>query len=201
MTDELPQIIIVDDDESVRKGLLFLLRSAGYNVKTYSDAESLLNDEPEDRPGVILLDVFLEGRSALEFHYNIRNRFGHYSVIYISGFGDIPMTVQALKNGALDFLEKPLDESKLLKAIDHAAGQSRLALVRQSDKNRIREIFESLTPREYQVFNLLICGKLNKQVADELHIKEHTVKILRGKITAKLGVKSIAEMIRMAEKL
>ena len=193
-------VFVVDDDESVRQGFSLLLMSAGYDVETFSGGDEFLTTERSDNPGCILLDIFLEGRSGLELQEEINRKFSHLPIIYITGQGSIPMSVQALRKGAVNFLQKPVDDQQLLAAVEEAINESRMKVAQDEEIYRIKGLIEKLTPREYDVFRLLITGLLNKQIAGKLNIAEQTVKIHRGRITGKLGVKSVAEIVHLAEK-
>ena len=195
------RVFLIDDDESVRKGISLLLLSGGYNVETFENAKDFLESDFGKVPGCILLDIFLGEASGLELHDAIRMKYSQFPIIYITGHGDVPMSVQALKKGALNFLQKPIDDTHLFQAIDEGLSLSRGLISFQIERNSLKTRFDSLTPREYEIFRFVIRGLLNKQIASELCIAEHTVKLHRGKITEKLGVKSVPEMIYMAEKL
>jgi len=201
MIEKTARVFIIDDDPSVRKSISFLLRSAGYSVESFNSAEEFLDLENFNRQGCILLDIFMEGRSGLELQEEIARKFGNLPIIYISGQGDIDMSVKALRKGALNFLQKPIDEQTLIPAIDEALSISSQTFNNQNEKKHLQALVNSLTSREYQVFTHLVTGKLNKQIAAELNITEHTVKLHRGKITEKLGVKSVAELVHIAEKM
>lgn len=194
-------IFIIDDDLSVRKSLSILMRSAGYAVELFRSAEEFLDLEEFNGQGCILLDIFMEGRSGLELQDEIAGRFFNLPIIYITGQGDINMSVRALKTGAVNFLEKPIDEHVMFQAIEEALEISRQILIKKHEDSLLHLLLDSLTTREYQVFRHIITGKLNKQIAAEMNIAEHTVKLHRGRITEKLGVKSVAEIVHIAEKL
>lgn len=194
------RIFIVDDDKSVRRGLSLLLNSAGYSVEAFDNIRVLLQAEHINMPGCILLDIFLGEESGLELQDAIRNKFKNIPIIFITGHGDIPMSVQALKKGAVNFLQKPVDDEILLRAVDEAVKNSEVLLKIQMEKDRCRAIIDSLTPRELEILRFVLKGKLNKQIASELKISEHTVKLHRGRITEKLRVKSVPEMMYIAEK-
>jgi FixJ family two-component response regulator len=195
------RIFVIDDDEPVRRSIVLLLNSAGFNAEPFKSAAEFLEAVNYPGTGCILLDVFLEGESGLELQDVIKNRYCNLPIIYISGQGDIPMSVKALRKGALNFLEKPIDGEILLRAIEEALAFSSELVSGRAETDRIRSLVENLTPRENEVFRCLITGMLNKQIASDLDIAEHTVKIHRGKITSKLGVKSVAEMVLMAERM
>ena len=195
------RVFIIDDDENVRKGISLLLLSGGYNVATFENTGEFLASDYRNHPGCILLDIFLDGESGLELQDDIRERFPNLPIIYITGYGDVPMSVRALKHGALNFLQKPIDEKLLLQAVSEAISCSQILFGVQQERNTVKAKMDSLTPREFEIFRQVIRGTLNKQIAAELNIAEHTVKLHRGKITEKLGVKSVPEMIHMADKL
>jgi FixJ family two-component response regulator len=194
------RIFLIDDDPSVRRSLSLLIRSAGYQVLSFESADEFLATEGFNGEGCIILDIFLDGKSGLDFQEDISRKFNCLPIIYITGQGDIPMSVQAMKKGALNFLQKPVNDEALLKGIEEAVAKSRQQVFDQSETTRLKSLFELLTPREYQIYQLLITGMLNKQIAAELNIAEHTVKLHRGKITEKLGVKSVAELVKLAQK-
>jgi len=199
MSKEKCKIFIVDDDASVRRSFSMLLKSAGYVVETFSNAEEFLDLEDHSGEGCILLDIFMDGKTGLELQEEIKARFEFLPIIYITGQGDIPMSVRALKKGAINFLQKPVDDQVMLLAVEEALQASRQYIKEKGEQNRLKHLLDSLTPRESQVYLLLITGMLNKQIAAVLNIAEHTVKLHRGRITEKLGVKSVAEMVRIAE--
>jgi FixJ family two-component response regulator len=192
-------VFLIDDDDDIRYGISLLLTSAGYLVECFSTAEDFLETDKVGIAGCILLDVFLKGRSGLELQEQIRCKFDHLPIIYITGQGDIPMSVRALKNGAINFLQKPIDESALFDAINEAINKSSQELAEITEINRISSLFNCLTPRETEILRYLIRGLLNKQIATALGIVEQTVKVHRGRICGKLGVKSVAEIVHMAE--
>jgi two-component system, LuxR family, response regulator FixJ len=194
-------IYIVDDDESVRKGISLLLVSGGYKTEMFGNMGEFLASCDCNSTGCILLDIFLGVESGLELHDEIKDKYSNLPVIYITGHGDVPMSVRALKNGALNFLQKPVDEKHLFPAVKEALDLSLSLYNLQQEKNLIKAKINSLTSREFEIFRQVIKGMLNKQIAAELNIAEHTVKLHRGKITEKLGVKSVPEMIYMAEKI
>jgi FixJ family two-component response regulator len=194
------RIFIVDDDISVCRGLTLLLNSAGYLVETFETVKDLLQAEDINLPGCILLDIFIGKESGLELQDAIRNRFKNIPIIFITGHGDIPMSVRALKKGAINFLQKPVDEKILLRAVDEAVKNSQVLLNFQMEEDKCKALIDSLTPRELEILGFVIKGMLNKQIASELNITEHTVKLHRGRITEKLGVKSVPEMIYITQR-
>jgi FixJ family two-component response regulator len=199
---EFPEsrILIIDDDKSVRKGISLLLYSAGYCAETFENVHDFLQAEEIDVPGCIILDIFLGEESGLELQDAVRNKFKNFPIIFISGHGDIPMSVRALKKGAINFLQKPVDDKILLRSVEEAINYSHDLLNLQKEKEKSKALMDSLTPRELEILRYVIKGKLNKQIASELNIAEHTVKLHRGRITEKLGVKSVPEIIHLAEK-
>ena len=194
------RIFIVDDDMSVRRGISLLLNSAGYFVEALDNIRDLLQTEDINIPGCILLDIFMGEESGLEFQDAVNNKFKNIPIIFITGHGNIPMSVQALKKGAINFLQKPVDDKDLLEAVEEAIKRSTVLFNNQIEKDKCKGLMDSLTPRELEILRYVIRGKLNKQIASELNIAEHTVKLHRGRITEKLGVKSVPEMMYIVEK-
>jgi FixJ family two-component response regulator len=199
---ELPEsrIFIVDDDKSVSRAISLLLISSGYLVEAFENVKDLLQAEDINMPGCILLDIFLGEESGLELQDIIKDKFRNIPIIFITGNGDIPMSVQALKKGAINFLQKPINDKHLLKAVDEAIKTSRDLVNMQMEKGKYKSLVDSLTPRELEILSFVIKGRLNKQIASELKIAEHTVKLHRGRITEKLGVKSVPEIIHIIER-
>jgi len=193
-------IFVIDDDASVRKSLSFLLKSAGYKVETFASAGEFLSQASLDSIGCILLDVRMRGMTGLDLQEHLGRHECHMPIIFMTGHGDIPMSVQAIKKGAVDFLTKPFDDIQLLSAIESAVGQYRRGKAALDEIRDFRQRLKTLTPREHDVFLHVISGLLNKQIADELNIKEHTVKVHRGRVMLKLGVDSLASLVRLAEK-
>jgi FixJ family two-component response regulator len=193
-------IFVIDDDASVRKSLSFLLKSAGYKVETFASAGEFLSQASLDSIGCILLDVRMRGMTGLDLQEHLGRHECHMPIIFMTGHGDIPMSVQAIKKGAVDFLTKPFDDIQLLSAIESAVGQYRQLKTALDEIRDFRQRLKTLTPREHDVFLHVISGLLNKQIADELNIKEHTVKVHRGRVMQKLGVDSLASLVRLAEK-
>ena len=200
MTDKDVFIYVIDDDASVRKSLSFLLRSAGYDVETFVSAEEFLSLAALDSVGCIILDVRMRVMSGLDLQMCLSEHNCHMPIIFITGHGDIPMSVQAMKKGAIDFLTKPFDDTQLLSSVESAVEQYTRE---KTDLDKIQDFLrrlKTLTPREHEVFLHVISGLLNKQIAIELDIKEHTVKVHRGRVMQKLGVDSVASLVRLAEK-
>jgi FixJ family two-component response regulator len=198
---EQPVVFVIDDDASVRGGLEDLLRSVGLAVESFGSAQEFLALKRPDAPGCIVLDVRLPGASGLEFQRVLTELNIHLPVIFISGHGDIPMSVRAIKSGAIEFLTKPLKEQELLDAVQ--AGIERDRGRRQEAKlvAELRERFVLLTSREQEVFALVITGRPNKQIAYELKLSEMTVKVHRSQGMHKMGARSLVDLARMADKL
>lgn len=194
------RIFIVDNDQSVRRGMSLLLNSAGYTVKAFENIGDLMLVGEINEPGCILLDIFLEEESGLEFQDAIRNRFRNVPIIFITGHGDVPMSVQALKKGAINFLQKPVDDNHLLSVVDEAIKTSKILVNIQKERDRCKALIDTLTAREMEILRFVFKGMLNKQIAAEFNIAEHTVKLHRGRITEKLGVKSVPEMMYIFER-
>ena len=200
MKNETPTIFIIDDDLSVRRSLSLFLTAAGYNVEVYSSAEEYLERETYNEAGCIILDVNLEGKSGLELQEILVKRELFLPIIFITGKGNIRMSVDALKKGAINFLEKPFNQEELLKSISEALLLSSKINTEKKETRIAMRLIETLTPREFEVCRHLLSGILNKQIAHELNIAEPTVKIHRRSISEKLGVKSIQEIMRIADK-
>ena len=200
MSNKTETVFIIDDDPSVRKSLALFLTSVGYSVESFPGAEEYLANEPFEGTGCILLDVNMEGKSGLELQEELISRASRLPIIFITGQGNIQMSVQALKKGAVNFLEKPFKDDELLRSVSEALALSQ----KLKDENEIRIsnrlLTDSLTPREKEILKYLLTGMLNKQIAFELHIAEHTVKLHRHSICEKLGVKSVPELLRIADK-
>jgi len=195
------KIFIIDDEEEILQSLSLLLNSYGYKVEIFQNIDQFLETEDYKGAGCILLDVFLGGKTGLELQEVIETKFDSLPIIFITGQGNIPMSVEAMKKGALNFLQKPIDEKELLSAIDEAFNRSNALIIKQTEIDKFKSLVNSLTAREYEIFRYVITGTLNKQIASELGIAEHTVKNHRLNITEKLGVKSVPEMIYIADKL
>jgi FixJ family two-component response regulator len=200
MNEEKSIIFIVDDDASVRKSLSRLLGSHGLTVETFDSAEQFLQREPYGGTGCIILDVRMPGLSGIALHDELARTDYHVPVIFITGHGDIPMGVEAMKKGASDFLPKPFEESQLLNAVNGALEKSVRDRANRTEAERARMRIDRLTPREKEVLPYIIAGMLNKQIAFKLDIAEKTIKVHRGHIMEKLGVDSVAELVRLADK-
>jgi FixJ family two-component response regulator len=201
MSVEQPLVFVVDDDVSAREGIEDLLQSVGLRVMTFKSPQEFLQGARPDAPGCIVLDVRLPGISGLEFQKVLTDAGIRLPVIFITGHGDIPMSVTAMKSGAIEFLTKPFREQSLIDAINVGIEQDRL---RREGLKRVSELqrrFELLTPREREVFALVATGRPNKQVAAELGLSEMTVKVHRSQITKKMRATSIVELARIADRL
>ncbi len=197
MSNEL--VLIVDDDASVRRSLQRLLSSHGYAVATFASAEELLASALPAVPACLVLDVRLPGRDGLELQQALADRADTLPIVFISGHGDIPTSVRAVKAGAEDFLAKPVGERVLIPAVAQALRRSARALQAQATREEQQRRLDTLSPREREVLRLVVAGLLNKQIAERLGIAEGTVKIHRGHITTKLGVRSVADLVRVAQ--
>jgi FixJ family two-component response regulator len=196
-----PIVFVVDDDVSVRESVELLLRYAGWHVETFASALAFLAHPPVDVPSCLVLDVSLPDLSGLEVQQRLAAERAELPVVFITGYGDVPMTVRAMKAGAADFLTKPFSDVALLDAIRHAVERSRAALARAEDGRALQLRFASLSPRERQVMALVVAGRLNKQVGATLRISEITVKAHRGQVMRKMRADSLADLVRMSASL
>jgi FixJ family two-component response regulator len=196
-----PLIHVVDDDESLRTALLRLLDAAGFEARGYASTGAFLLHPPPDRPGCVLLDVRLPGPSGLELQAALQREGIALPVVFLTAYADVGASVQAMKAGAVDFLTKPVERDTLLGALNRALARDAQQRIARDDAYGLRARFASLTTREREIFDRIVAGKLNKQIAEELEIGERTVKALRAQIMAKLEVGSAAELGRLAERL
>jgi len=201
MLQATPLVFIVDDDISVRESLELLIQTEGWQTQTFASAEEFLARPRAGVPSCLVLDVNLPDLNGLELQRRIAGDRIHMPIIFVTGFGDIPMTVQAMKAGAIEFLTKPFGDEVILSEIRNAIQRSRAALGREAEMHDLRECYASLTPREQEVMALVVTGMLNKQVGDELDISEITVKAHRGKVMNKMKADSLADLVNMASRL
>lgn len=196
-----PIVFVVDDDPSLRKALASLFRSVGLQVEVFGSAPEFLQSTLPDAPSCLVLDIRLPGPSGLDFQTELAKGNIHIPIIFVTGHGDIPMTVRAMKAGAIDFLSKPFRDQDMLDAVATAIERDRKRRKDERIISDLRAHFDSLTPREQEVMGLVAAGLMNKQIAAEIDLAEITVKIHRGHIMKKMGARSLADLVRMAEML
>jgi FixJ family two-component response regulator len=196
-----PIVFIVDDDVSVRESLELLVRNENWNPETFESAHEFLSHSRTSAPSCLVLDLSLPGLNGLELQKRLTAEHVDMPIIFITGYGDVPKSVQAMKAGALEFLTKPLDNDALISAIRNALERSRLTLAREAEIGELRDRYDSLTSREQQVMALVVSGLLNKQVGGELGISEITVKAHRGRVMQKMKADSLATLVKLATKL
>lgn len=201
MNEMKPIVAIIDDDEQILKYLAELIRSVGLDVKTFISANEYLESDIFGAPGCMILDVRMPGLNGLDFQARLVEAGIIIPIIFITGHGNISMSVRALKRGAVDFLEKPIEDQVLLDAVHRAVDIDRHARREKNELDVIRNHYDSLTVREREVFNLVVDGLLNKQIAYELEISEKTVKVHRARVMHKMGATSLADLVKMSEKL
>lgn len=194
-------VAVVDDDASAREGLSSLIRSAGLRVETFASASEFLARPAGETPGCLVLDLQMPGLTGLELQKRMGEAGMLIPIVFLTGHGNIPASVQAIKGGAVEFLTKPFDEEELLRAIQEALERDRNARERNEDLRHLQELYESLTAREREVMRQVVAGRLNKQIAAELKITEYTVKIHRGHVMHKMRASSVADLVRMADAL
>ena len=201
MPEPTPMVFVVEDDPSVREALAGLIRSAGWNVEVYVSADEFLARPKADLPSCLVLDVGLPGLSGLELQLRMVELHQDIPIVFITGHGDIPMSVRAMKAGAVEFLTKPFVDQDLLDGIQVAIERDRIARSEEGQLRELRECYASLTPREQQVLELVISGRLNKQAAAELGTSEITIKVHRGRVMAKMRATSLPDLVNRAAQL
>ena len=200
MTSASPLVFVIDDDESVRKSLKRLLDSAKYESEIFASASDFLARPPHPGPACVIVDVRMPRLNGIDFQETLIRRRQEEQLVFITGHGNIAMCARVMRAGAADFLSKPFKFRDLLKCVERALNRSSEQRSRAAEKNEARRLLDLLTPREFEVMQLVITGMLNKQVAGELAVGEKTIKVHRGRVMQKLGVNSVAELIRLVEK-
>lgn len=198
---DMPLVLVVDDDPSVRKAIARLLKSAGTRAETFASPAEFFEFPLPDVPACLILDVELPGIDGLELQRKLSQSDCLLPIVFISGHGDIPMSVRAIKSGAVDFLPKPFSDDQLLSAVEQALGRAKHELAARGDVRAIRKRLESLSPREREVLEHVVSGELNKQIGHRLGVTEKTVKVHRGQVMRKMEAESLADLVRMAEKV
>ena len=201
MTEAKPTVLIVDDDADIRESLQSLLRSVGLESRAMESLPDFLKSEPPPGPTCLILDVRLPGRSGLDYQRDLAAANVKLPIIFITGHGDVPMSVQAMKGGAIEFLTKPFRDQDMLDAIQLGLTRDRARCESEEALRTVRECFETLTPREREVMQHVVSGRLNKQIASDIGISEMTVKIHRGNVMRKMKAASLPDLARMADKL
>jgi len=196
-----PIVLVIDDDAPLREALSSLFRSVGLQVKTFGSAQEFLQSGAPDGPSCLVLDVRLPGLSGLDFQAELAKANIHIPIVFMTGHGDIPMTVRAMKAGAVEFLPKPFRDQDMLDAVQIGLEQDRNRRKSAGDISKLKAAFDALTPREQEIMGYVTAGLMNKQIAGELKVSEITVKVHRGNVMRKMNAKSLAELVRMADAL
>ena len=194
-------VYVVDDDDSVCRALARLFRSVGLMTETFRSAKAFLDSPVADRPACLILDIRLPGPSGLDLQETLSHAGRDMPIVFITGHGDVPTTVRAMKGGAVDFLQKPFNDQDLLDCVQRALARSRDHRAERADRAELQVRLDALTPREREVLLQVVTGKLNKQIAGDLGIAEKTVKVHRGRVMEKMRAGSVADLVRMVEKL
>ncbi|MBZ5597038.1 MAG: response regulator transcription factor [Acidobacteriia bacterium] len=194
-------VFVIDDDASIRDALRSLIRSVGLRVELFGSVQQFLQQKRPEVPSCLVLDIRLPGTGGLDFQRQLADANIHIPIIFITGHGDIPMSVRAMKAGAVEFLTKPFRDQDLLDAIQFALERDHVRRLQEAEIATLRERFESLTPREREVLALVVSGRPNKQIAAEIGTSETTAKVHRGQLMRKMGADSLADLVRMAEKI
>jgi two-component system, LuxR family, response regulator FixJ len=192
-------VCVVDDDQSVRRGIRRLFKSAGYSAEMFASAEDYLAREVFAGPICLVLDVYMPGLNGLDLQHRLESRGTAEQIVFITGHGDVPTCTQAMKNGAVDFLMKPFDDHELIGAVARALERAKESLRRRAERRAARGKIDKLTPREFEVLRFVILGMLNKQIAAELRTAEKTIKVHRGRVMQKLGLSSVADLVRFSQ--
>ena len=201
ISDQQPTIVVIDDDASMRRALDNLLKSVGFAVELFSSPQEFLQSERPNRPGCIVLDVRFPGRSGLDMQRDLASSDVQLPIIFITGYGDVPMSVRAMKAGAVEFLTKPFRDQDLLDAVGTALEADRTRRAGETRMAELRARSDTLTARERQVMSLVVAGRLNKQIAGELGVSEMTVKMHRRQVMRKMQVAGVAQLVRLADQL
>jgi RNA polymerase sigma factor (sigma-70 family) len=194
-------VYVVDDDSSVRRALARLIAAAGLNVETFPSARAFLHHRLADRPACLVLDVRMPGESGLDLQATLGDARRHLPIIFVTGHGTVPTSVRAMKEGAVDFLQKPVDEQELLDRIQLALTRSREARSAQAEQADLQHRVDTLTAREREVLDLVVTGMLNKQIGDRLGVTEKTIKVHRGRVMQKMAAESVTDLVRMLHRL